>query len=228
MLGMKPASVISAVAASLFLGCGAGAPSRRDEAAALQSKLFSVQQVACLSPATHKECDPGLAAAFETPSTAEAADRTKVSIWCEGGRPHARISTPSEDVAGEFGQVVWEAIWRVLQATDSCASARGGAISVTRNGQTRACKDPRFDMRELFAMAYAQAKRGPPGAARREGDSSEGMSICSIDPQACPRATPTLCPPFLGDPWNGVTAHRDDETDRGTNDGANEAGEPNW
>lgn len=223
MLGMKPASVASAVAASLFLGCGAGAPSRQDEAARLQSKLFSVQQVACLSPATQNACDPGLAAAFELAGSAGAAGRMKVSIWCEGGRPHARISTPKEDVAGEFGQVVWEAIWRVLKATDDCASALGGAISVTRNGQTRACKDPRFDMHKLLAMVYSQAKHGPPAAARRDSDSSEGIAICQIDPQACPGPEPTLCPPFLGDPWNGVTAKRNDEADRGMDDGASDA-----
>ncbi|MFS8067313.1 MAG: hypothetical protein ACMG6S_13155, partial [Byssovorax sp.] len=136
------------------------------------------------------------------------------------------ISTASEDVAGEFGQVVWEAIWRVLKATDSCASAQGGVISVTRDGQTRSCKDPRFDMHELFAMAYAQAKRGPPAAVRRDSDSGEFMNICSIDPQACPAPTPTLCPPFLGDPWNGVTAKRDDEAGTGTADGTSDVGEP--
>lgn len=206
MLVMKPMRVVSVAAVSLVMGCGAGAASREDEAARLQAKHSFVQAVACLSPATQKECDPGLSAAFESPPTRSAAGRRKGSIWCEGGRPHARISAAPGEVAGEFGQVAWEAIWRVLKATDSCASAYGGAIAVTRNGQTHACKDPRFDMHELFDMAYGQAKFGPPPAVVRK--TSDG--ICELDPGLCTISVPTPCPLFLGDPWNGVRAGRDE------------------
>lgn len=200
------AAAVLTAAVSLLVGCGARGAAREEEAARLRAKHSFVQAVACLSPATQKECDPGLAAAFESPKSRGAADRRKGSIWCEGGRPQARISAASGEVAGEFGQVAWEAIWRVLKATDSCASAYGGAISVTRNGQTHACKDPRFDMHELFDMAYWQAKQGPPPAVVRK--TSDG--ICEIDPELCVLSTPTPCPLFLGDPWNGVRARRDE------------------
>lgn len=204
---MKPVSVASAVAVSLFLGCGAGAPSREDEAAKLKAKLLFVEAASCLGPATQKECDPGLAAAFEPGSAPKAGLRVSGLIWCEGGRPHARISTPSGDVEGELGQVVWEAIWRVLKATDSCASAFGGAVSVRGDGQTLACKDPRFDMSGLFSMAYVEARRGPPIA-------DWDTPICQLEPDACPGPAPALCPPFHGDRWNGVRAKRDDDLNR--------------
>jgi hypothetical protein len=238
--------VISAAAIWLSLGCSAGAPSREDEAAKLQEKLLFVQSVACLSPATQKECDPGLTATFREAATfrerrssaaitsslhPDRTDRGTGSIWCEGGRPHARLSTSSGEVTGEFGQVAWEAIWRVLEATDFCASAYGGAVSVTRNGQIHACKDPRFDMHALFDIAISQAKHGPPAVVRKtgrlgDGDGGSLGDICSIDPGACPTSeTRTVCPPFLGDPWNGVRAKRDDGVNGGSDAGPDDSGD---
>lgn len=230
MLGLKRIMrLLSAAAISLSLGCSAGASSRENEAARLRSQLFSVQAVACLSPATQQACDPALAASFHNGSATAnltgrlASDQRKGSIWCEGGRPHLRLSVPTGEMTGEFGQVVWEAIWRALKAADLCASAYGRAVSVTRNGQPIACKDPRFDIHDLFDMAIAQAKRGPPAAVRQVMDSDRVSGICELDPQACSLADPSLCPPFLGDPWNGVTAERHEragsETDVRSEDG---------
>ena len=226
MLQNKLMRVLSVAAVSSSLGCSGGASSREVEAARRKSTLFSVQAVACLSPATQKECDPGLAASFESPRPLEARGRRVGSIWCEGGRPHARLSARSGEVTGEFGQVVWEAIWRALKATDSCASTYGSVVTITRHGQVSTCKDPRFDLHELFDMAYGQATRGPPAVFREPHGPADDDSICAIDPEACRSPTPTLCPPFLGDPWNGVRAKRDEAADRGLDVGPSNADAP--
>ena len=232
VLGIKGMRVFSVAAIWVFLGCSAAAPSREDEAARLQAKLFFVQSVACLSPATQMKCDPGLAAAFGEPSSSGittdklTVDRSKGSIWCEEGRPHVRVSTPSREITGEFGQVVWEAIWRVLKATDLCASAYGRAVSITRDGQMHACKDPRFDMHQLFDIAIVQAKIGPPAALRGAMNPGSGAGICEIDPEACGPPSHSLCPRFLGDPWNGVTAERHESADSEPDVGPDDSGDP--
>jgi len=68
-------------------------------------------------------------------------------------------------------------------------------------------------MQELFDVAYHQAKQGPPPAARESESSSRAADdICSIDPGACQwRKSP--CPSFLGDPWSGVRAKREERPD---------------
>ena len=207
-----------AAAAWLLLGCGARAPSPPVEAkqpegqrpsvseveakppktSELDAEISSVRAAACLSAATESACDPALSASFR--SRASASEWSSGSIWCQAGRPHVLISNGSREITGEFGQVVWEAIWRVLKATDGCASAYGGVVSTVKDGVKSACKDARFDMHALFTMAAVMAMRGPPrvldGAARAD---------CNKNPTACIDAG-MMCPMFSGDPWNGVRA----------------------
>lgn len=91
MLGMKPTRVATAVAVSLFVGCGAGAPpSREDEAAKLKAKLHFAEAASCLSQATQKECEPGLEAAFEQGGAPKAGLPVAGLIRCEGGRRSSR------------------------------------------------------------------------------------------------------------------------------------------
>ena len=64
-------------------------------------------------------------------------------------------------MTGEFGQVIWEAIWRAIESSGSCALAYGGPVEVTRNGEAQACRAPRFNLQELFEYAHLSARRGP-------------------------------------------------------------------
>lgn len=204
LLGVRCARSLSGIAVAVALGCGPGIGARshapKDETARLQEKLSFVQAAACLSAAEEKECDPALAATFRSAGTTRSAEPPNGSLWCEGGRPHVRVAGGPEAVDGAFGQVVWEAIWRVLKATGSCASAYGAPLSVTRNGKPQACEDPRFDMHALLDMAVFLAKKGPPARPPKPV-----KDTCAIDPTRC-IDTRTMCPLFLGDPWNGVTS----------------------
>jgi hypothetical protein len=169
--------------------------------------------MACLANAMHDTCEAGLSATFEWPAWHAGSERKKGSIWCEGGRPHIRVSLPSgEEIEREFGQVVWEAMWRVLAASEWCASTYGKPVVASRNEQARACDDPRFDMGSLFEMASRMAKQGPPAEPKKkkvQDEDQDGLAgICAITPDACP-SSPSPCPVFDGDPWNGVTAMPD-------------------
>ncbi len=222
MLGMSTARTFGMAVLTGLLGCGHGIGARtnapKDETTRLQEKLSFVQAAACLSPAEEKVCDPALAATFRSAGTARSTEPPNGSLWCEGGRPHVRISGGSEALNGEFGQVVWEAIWRVLKATGSCASAYGAALSVTHDGKPQPCADPRFDMHALLDMATSLAKKGPPPKAPKPV-----KDTCAIDPTRC-IDTRTMCPLFLGDPWNGVTSGAPPE--EGGDAGAEAAGTP--
>jgi hypothetical protein len=58
-------------------------------------------------------------------------------------------------------------------------------------------------MGSLLGMAAFLAKNGPP--RKRPPASKRPEDLCALDPSSCINAR-TMCPLFLGDLWNGVTA----------------------
>ncbi len=203
MLGRRPLRALWTASLSLSLACGASAPAPEDDAARLEARARVVEAAACLRPASRRGCEPGLAATFEGAAAGAPGRRVAGAIACEGGRPRARLSLGRGEVTGEVGQVVWEAIWRALDASGSCALAFGAPVSVTQDGRARPCAGPRFDLSELFTRAHVHARRGPPTDDR-------DAPICEIEPDACFPPRPA-CPPFRGDEWSGVRAKRGDD-----------------
>lgn len=138
----------------LLMACG-GLPPLGDntEEATLLEQLERVQGVACLRPAKAASCDPSLRVSFSPSRQSSWATDGKIedarksgAVFCDGGRPQARFASfeqPNEELTGELPQPVWEAIWRVLDSTDSCASAYDAAVQVGRRGATSSCADPR-------------------------------------------------------------------------------------
>jgi len=168
------------------------------EGAKLREQLGDIQQAACLRPPTWNGCDPSLRASFESPN-----ERVMASVWCEGGIARGRFVTDQGEVTGIIGPVVWEAIWRTIDATGSCASAYDVPVRITRNGETKSCITARFDIRRLFDIAFMLAKGARPREVEGGGPGALVKTVCDADPSLCSkRAEP--CPIFKGDPWGGA------------------------
>ncbi|MFO0591523.1 MAG: hypothetical protein U0441_28515 [Polyangiaceae bacterium] len=213
-------SLLAVFIAALF-GC-ASAPPPPDREAQERALVATAQRLACLMPAAEQGCVAGPTARFEQPESFQYGEVRSITIRCEDGQPHAHIVTRSREIDGPFGQAVHEAIWRALRATGGCARMGGSPSSpvVTVTGlpssaSPHACVEPRVDLGDLFSLVYSETRQGPPGtrhdtyAASSDGPASDegyvGGSICEIDPEACP-SSPSPCPRFDGDPWNGVVA----------------------
>lgn len=189
--------------------------------APLVARMWKVQRAACLAPSEHRACDPSLrlelAARTESSFARDGGwvtARKVGAIWCEDGRPRGRFSSfdgPGDEVVGDFGEAVWEAIWRVVETTDSCVAVYGAPVVVTRDGRTRSCQTPEFEMHELVERARGWAKRGDPVFVARDRPRSADLEgICAIDPAACASPMPhwqrsQVCPPFEGDLWGSAT-----------------------
>jgi hypothetical protein len=171
-------------------------PSEGDK---LRERLGDIQQAACLRAPTWNGCDPSLAASFQSPN-----ERVTASVWCEGGIARGRFVTDQGEVTGIIGPVAWEAIWRTIDATESCASAYDVPVRITRNGETTSCVTARFDIRRLFDIAYMLAKGARPREVEGGGPGALVKTVCDVDPSLCTkRAEP--CPLFKGDPWGGAS-----------------------
>jgi len=188
-------------ALSLLFGC-AGAPlpqattAARGAEAGKRQKPSVLESAWCLRAATESGCSPGREVSFkgEYVRRGQSAEGT---FLCEGGRPHARMAIGGKAVDGEIAQVTWEAVWRVVDASDGCVSAFGAPATVTVSGRPNVCNDREGDLTWLLAHGYSQARSGPP---RRDWD---GTRICELEPSACGASIPP-CPSFQGDEWNGV------------------------
>ncbi len=184
-----------------------------DAQEAFREQRTRVQHVACFVAATKTACEPGFRASFTAsrPSSYyrdggfEDGGAKAAVIWCEDGRARGHFSTftdPHEERTGEFSAPVWESFWRVVKATDGCVSAYGERVQITRDGLSRTCDAPRFDVQALFDSAYWTMRHGAPS---HPVSPVNEVSICAIDPSACP-SSPSSCPPFVGDAWNWLGA----------------------
>jgi hypothetical protein len=199
----------------LLLSCGPSDAQRAEDAkaSALRSRMDRVQAAACLRPAERRDCEEGARIDFEGrthPVEIGAAPRHEPSgsIWCENGVAHGRFAGFPADkgavVEGIVGQAVWEALWRVAEASEGCIGAYRGSVTVTRQGTPRSCPAPELDMEALVTRAYWWARQKAPRIAKRCRTGPD--DICEINPCACqssmpraPGAPPPKCAPYDGD-----------------------------
>jgi hypothetical protein len=187
----------------ILLGACVGTP-----AAKSSERWQDILRLECLVPAKRHACDPSLRLAFHVPpntldpfgkATLEAKDG---AMWCEAGRPRGRfvglLRKPHDAIVGDFGEAVWEAIWRVVDAKASCVSMFGTPVEVTRGRVSQACAAPTWGIDSLVYTAADWVARRRPIFVPREYAT---VGACSIDPSwyACIARSPDVCPPFEGD-----------------------------
>ncbi len=176
-----------------------------------KARLPTVQAAACLSTPVEATCAFGLRVVFAPRADDPSPNARAGELYCgDDGHPRARFTKP-EPLEGPVSQSVWEAVWRTLDATRSCALAYGGPVGILRGGNPQPCDAPRFEIKELFEKAWVATKLGPP-----PGDPS--VDRCAVDPESCTNARSKICPELTGDPWAGVT--------RGQGSGSRRSGDP--
>jgi hypothetical protein len=167
------------VGAGLFLltSCAFGAAAeRQEEEKKLQAQLVDVQKAGCMSRAASPTCAGDLHLSYEWPP------QGAVEMFCApDGRPH--VKSPSIDAP--MPVAVWNALERVVAATEGCVTAYGSRVTVTSKSLPKTCPDPRFDIHELLELANDAAEEGPRPA-----------------PRTMPRPS-EKCPPFTGPLWLG-------------------------
>jgi hypothetical protein len=155
--------------------CAVGASAERQhEDAVLRDQLVKVQEAACVRPTSAPSCAPDLRLSWEQPRAG------RIEMWCaEDGKAYVKGAR----VDGEAPPAVWNAVERVVQASEGCVTTYGARVSVTSKTLPQACADPRFDIHELLELALDAAEEGP-----------------TPTPRVAPPPS-TKCPPFTGPLW---------------------------
>jgi len=212
VLGVWGRAAVLAGGFGVLVGCGgAEVPAARDPMAERDKWAF-VQHAACYMPAVSSECQAGYQVTFGASRDLEERQRIAGTMWCEEGRAFGHFEGRDGAVTGPVAPVVWEALWRVLTQTEDCADAYGAKVLVTRKGIAHPCEAARYNIASLLNAAYYTARTGPPRKPAPKAEESEGYderleSICAITPSACVAVdSRSPCPPFTGDPWNGIVA----------------------